>query len=82
MMSRKEYIHGHADNPVVDKLIWLVHGDVDLLTEAVVACSKEVLERPHWYSLRKKRRWKVDLQEVTAWIIKKVREEDERSSTS
>ena len=82
MMTRYDYLHEGDPNPVIDKLLWLVHGDVDLLTEAVSACSKEVVERPHWWSFRKVRRWKVDLQEVVAWIIHKVRTEDERSSKS
>lgn len=84
-MTREEWINPpDVDNPVIDKLLWLVRGDVDLMTEAIIACSRQVYERPHWYSMpwQKRHRWKVDLQEVTNWIIHRVRQEDERSSTS
>lgn len=82
MMTRLDYIPKDSDNPVIDKLLWLVRGDVDLLSEAITACSEEVFERPHWWSFRKVRRWKVDLQKVTAWIVHKVRIEDELASAS
>ena len=82
MMTRIDYLHFGDDNPIIDNLLWLVHGDVDLLSEAIVACSEEVMERPHWWSFRKVRRWKIDAQKVTEWIIHKIRTEDESSSTS
>jgi len=59
------YVSLHS--PLIDKLMVLADGDVDLLSEAIHACNRP--REVGWW--RKRTEWAADLGDVVRYIVRK-----------
>lgn len=73
--------HATTTEHILDELLLLVRGDVELVTESVMKTSEIVYKRRWYWPFVKTKYYKVDFTKVVDYIIKHMKEEDERSST-